>query len=547
MKISRKFGFLALMMALVLVGGACRRTPPGPQIEAGGVIVWGDDQELTGWNVNTSKDNGFAGGKIVRTIWPSAYRVRPDFSVEPYGLAGPAEIVSEDPLVIEWTIRDDLNWSDGTPVTSDDFEFVWLMCNGKNDKADCASTTGLENIVRFEKVDDKTFRTHFDPPYAEYEGLFASIPPSHIAKERGGAAGPEEGWNNGFNEDPGASAGPYAFGEWVKGDHVTINKNPDYTPAPNLDSVTFRFLPESVTQPDALRNNEVQIIYPQPQLDLVQTVGQLPGVNTEIGFGPIFEHLTFNFENEFLALVEVRRSIAFGVDREAVVEALLRQIASQAESLHNRNLMVNQAGYEANGDEFQKRDVAKAKAELEKAGFAKGPDGIYAKGGKKLSLRISTTAGNAAREQQGELIQNQLKEVGIDIVIDNSPSGVLFGERLPGGDFDIINFAWVGSAFPASGAKQIYETGSDSNYAKYSDPEVDKLLGEVVQEPDADARIDLLNQIDVALWKGLPNLPLYQKPTFLAWFDTFLGIVENPTTESPLWNVEEWGRRAAVQ
>jgi peptide/nickel transport system substrate-binding protein len=184
---------------------------------------------------------------------------------------------------------------------------------------------------------------------------------------------------------------------------------------------------------------------------------------------------------------------------------------------------------------------------LEKAGFTKGKDGIYEKGGKKLQLRLSTTAGNKLREQQGVLIQSQLKTVGIDIRIDNSDNKTLFGTRLPKGDFDIANFGWVGTPFPASAAEQIYQTGSASNFGKYSDPAVDDLIKKATAEIDFTKRTALLNQADVAMWTDLPNIPLYQKPTFIAFSDKYLNITDNTTTETPFWDVEEWGLKASAQ
>ena len=66
----------------------------------------------------------------------------------------------------------------------------------------------------------------------------------------------------------------------------------------------------------------------------------------------------------------------------------------------------------------------------------------------------------------------------------------------------------------------------------------DRLVGE---------RTALLNQADEAMWTDLPNLPLYQKPTFLAFSDKYLNIGDNTTTETPFWNVEEWGLKASAQ
>ena len=77
--------------------------------------------------------------------------------------------------------------------------------------------------------------------------------------------------------------------------------------------MVFRFLPESTTQPAALQNNEVDLIYPQPQLDQVTQVKALPDVTSQINFGPTYEHFDFNFKNEHLGDLKVRQALATGL------------------------------------------------------------------------------------------------------------------------------------------------------------------------------------------------------------------------------------------
>jgi glutathione transport system substrate-binding protein len=545
---------LVVLSAVALIAVGCgddKKTQEGEtgqessEIKEGGTIVFGADQELTGFNINASKNNGLAAAVIIRNVWPAAYTARPDFTLQPYVLDGPAKVTSTSPFVVEWKIRADANWDDGTPVSADDFEYMWENCNGKQKDADCASTTGYDLITKFEKVDTKTVRATFESAFADYEGLFGQFLPSHIAKARGGGF---KAWNDGFQDDAGASSGPFKLERWDKGSSLTLVRNDKFWgKKPHLDKIIYRFLPESSSQPDALRNGEVNLIYPQPQLDQVNVVKGFSGVKSSIGFGPTFEHLTLNFKNTFLAIPEVRQAIATGLDRAAIVDTLMKPFSDKASQLDNRVLVSTQKGYQAHGSEYARADVKKAQSLLEKAGFAKGKSGFYEKEGKPLQLRLSTTAGNKLREQQGVLIQAQMKTLGIDIRIDNSDSKTLFGTRLPKGDFDIANFAWVGTPFPASGANQIYKSGSDSNYGKYANSSVDSLMTKALAEADFDKRTALLNEADDMMWKDLPNIPLYQKPTFLAFSDKYANIEDNTTTETPFWNVEEWGIKASAQ
>lgn len=514
----------------------------------GGNLSYAADQEPTGFNTSTSKDNGTSVKNVVENLFFYANKATPTFGLTYPGLDSEPKILSTSPQMIEWKIKKEAAWDDGTPVTTTDLEYFWQQeekkdpakvtkDNPKGYANDIASHVGYDQITKLEKVDDKTLHVTFDPAYSDFRGLFTDIPQAKFMQAQPG------GWDTGLDANPGPSAGPYKFKEWKKGESLTLVKNATWwgTPKPTLDSITFRFLPESTTQPDALRNNEVDFIYPQPQLDLVDQVGQLTDVKSEIGFGPTFEHLTFNMKNEFLGDLAVRKAIAFAVDRNALVNALMKPFSPKAARLDNRVLVATQEGYVANGKEYQTADATKAEDTLKAAGYAKGADGIYAKNGKKISLRITTTSGNKTREDQGELIKSQLAKVGIEIKIDNSPSKVLFNQRLPKGDFDIANFAWVGSVFPLSGAAQIYVTGQDSNYGAYSNADYDKLAKQAAAELDAKKQLALADQEDKLMWKDIPNLPLYQKPTFIATRKKYVNIGDNTTNEGPFWNSNTWG------
>jgi peptide/nickel transport system substrate-binding protein len=304
--------------------------------------------------------------------------------------------------------------------------------------------------------------------------------------------------------------------------------------------VVFRFLPESTTQPDALKNGEVQVIYPQPQLDLVAQVKGIPGVTSQTNFGLSFEHLDFNVKTPGLGDLAVRQAIATGLDRTSMLKRTVGQFSDKAQVLGNRIYVNSQKEYVDNGANYGKGDVAGATKLLEGAGYAKGADGIYAKAGKKLSFRFSTTTGNALRETQGELFKTQMKAIGIDIKIDNSKSSVLFGERLPKHNFDIADFAWVATPF-ASSNKSIYSTGDGQNYGQFSDPTVDQAFKDANNILDPAKSVAAYNAIDKKLWDGMATIPLYQKPTFIAFSDKYVNISDNASSEGPFWNVGTWG------
>ncbi|MCY4435004.1 MAG: ABC transporter substrate-binding protein, partial [bacterium] len=414
-------------------------------------VVIGLEQEITNFNNLTAGDNLLAGRQITRAIWPTCVRTRPDFSFEPYFCETLPTIIAEDPLVVEYRLRADATWSDGTPVSSDDMVFYYENCNDPEDN--CAATQGFDSAT-LEVVDDKAVRLSWPPgqPFVEYILLFSGpFPPSHLGRD----------WGEGFRTDPGVGAGPYVVDEYNPGSDLTLVANPTwFGEGPHIDEVTFRFISDVGNLPLALENGEVDVIYPQPQVDLVQQINGIGGVDSSITFGPTWEHITFNTAT---VPVEVRQAIALALDRELIVTALMRPFSESAQPLGNRIFMNGQAQYQDNTPaQFQQRDVAAARAALEAAGWELDGD-VYAKDGRQLSLRIRTTGGNDRREQFQELVQNQLAEAGIRITIDNLPGGEIFGPVFgstndppgPPGDFDLVIFAWVGGPLPATSALQV--------------------------------------------------------------------------------------------
>jgi peptide/nickel transport system substrate-binding protein len=134
--------------------------------------------------------------------------------------------------------------------------------------------------------------------------------------------------------------------------------------------------------------------------------------------------------------------------------------------------------------------------------------------------------------------------MGIDIKIANVDSTKFFGEWLPNGNFDIANFAWVGTPFAISGSRDIYRSGAASNYGSYENKKVDDLFKQANSETDEAKAAELGNQIDQVLTEDMVTIPLYTKPTFIAWRNTFAGIRDNATNEGPFYNANTWGKKA---
>jgi len=557
---------LVLTFTLALVAAACggddesnneagssttATTLPKEEVPEGGTVTYASDQEPTGWNPLTGNDSLAALTFLGVLVYPATFDTSPDFRiVMNKDLLTSAEQTSDDPQTIEYKINPEATWNDGTKVTGKDFIYNWKMQNNKQDTElgegdpedenaaegtvpDVASTTGYEDIESVEGEADAVTVT-FATPYADWQGLFGPIMPAHVLKDI-------KGWNDGLDTTkiPKFSAGPFQFDKYEPEKSVTLVPNESFWgEKAKVDEIVVRFGLEAPALPQAFENTEI---------DLLAQLKDIPEIKSQVNFGLSFEHIDFNLLNPLLADKAVRQAIAYGLDREALVARTVKQFDERAEVLNNRLWLNNQEEYEDHGGEYAKADTAKAESTLETAGYAKGGDGIYAKDGKKLSFRISTTGGNKLREDTEAVIQDQLKAVGIDIKIANVEGSDVFDKFFPesgdfkDADYDIALFAWVGTPFTASSNVSLYVPGGGQNETSYVNEEVGTLFKEAVTSTDRAEVVAKTNQIDEVLWEDLPSIPLYQKPTLLPARDTVLNVVDNASTYGPLWNAATWG------
>ena len=518
--------------------GEAAEQPSGEPVQ-GGTVTFGGDQEPEILNPLLPEGSLTATAAVAVSTLRRLYAITPDFEYVPDLLEGEAE-VTEDPFSVTYTLQEGLQWNDGEPLTAEDVAFSYeVKVNPDNN---ITSRDGYDRVSGYEILDERTIRFDFDEPYAPWRSLFATadgaILPQHVLEG--------QDFNQAMLEGYEFASGPFQFESWDRGQQLTLVRNENYSGEPAaLDSIVFRYIEDSNTQVQALRAGEIDMFYPQPQVDLLEQVDAIDDVTSQTKLGPQWEHLDFQFGNPALSQQYVRQAIAYAIDREAITQQLIAPLNAEAQPLHNAIWMINQEPYEPHFDRYA-YDPDRARELLEDNGCAQGADGIYECNGERLSFTYKTTAGNALRELQQQVIQQQLAEVGIEVTPQNGEAAVILGTDLTSCNFEIINFAWVGSPDPASG-NTIFtidgvacEDGVGQNYTGYESQEVTDLVNETNVTVDEEERAALYNQVDEILAEDVPLLPLYQKPTFFAWRNTIQGPEDNPTQEGPFWNVAEW-------
>jgi peptide/nickel transport system substrate-binding protein len=569
-KFRRKTALIAPAVVIAMTAAACGGSNDSgggggggdSDTRKGGTVVYGFEGETP---VNLSgliaAGNSTSTGYLMVGVIASPYNIEPDFQYKvnkDMVVGEPTSTESGGKQVVVYKINPNAKWSDGQPIGAKDFKYSWeAQRSSEPSKGGCAallSTTGYDQIEAVEGSDnDKTVTVTYSKPYADWKSSFTQqqLLPAHIMDKGNPKANCDiitKGW-------PTKDGVPVASGPWqVEAKNVDIGKktitltpNPNYYgEKPKLDRMVFQNIGNDPgTTVKALKSGEIGIIYPQPQLDLVKQVKDLePNITSKVSFGLSFEHMDFNTRNPLLAQLPVRQAIALAIDRPALVSATVGAFDNRAKPMNNRIFVNNQVDqYKDNsGGKYDKANVAGAKKLLEDAGFTLGSDGIYAKGGQKLAFKMMTTVNNPLRANTIDVISQQVKAAGIKIEPFLNPD-IFEGKEKPtsleGGQFDIALFAWVSGAAWSSN-KSIYQSvvGDQQfqNYTHGNDPKVDSLMNQAVVETDQTKAADLWNQVDTQLWADMFTLPLYQKPTFLAYTSNLTGIDDNASLYGPLWN-----------
>lgn len=541
---------------------ACAKDPNkcnSGQVKQGGSMTFAIEKNVPNWNINSADGNVFETGMVMTGITPQPFYPLPDFSVKMNDdLLVSAEMTNTDPQTVVYKIQPDAVWSDGTPISADDFIFMWKTKNGK-DCPDCAadSTAGFDQVESIEGSDNgKTVTLTFAKPYTDWKQLFGGgddgLYPAHLAEQQGFDLDSEKGLADAFDyfgtTVPTYSGGPFKIEKFQNNVAVTEVPNPKWWgDGPNLDRLIFRIITDATQEPVALQNNEVQAIYPQPQVDLVQQVERTPNVDSAIGQGLTWEHFDFNLENKFLKDKTLRKAMFTAIDRQQIIDKTVGQFTKGLKPLNSHNFVPGQEAYvdTVSATGHGEGDVEAAKKMLTDAGYTIEGGKLMTPDGEAVpTFTIRYTTGNAIRQDQCELFAEMVKPLGIDVKIQTTDD---LGGTLTEGEYDIMVFAWVASPFVYSGAIQNWTTGQASNFGHYSNDKVDDLIKQAAGQTDPKQAADLVNQADEIMAQDAYVLPLYQKPVFLAVNEKYANIRINATNIGPLYNVQEWGIRQSAE
>ncbi|HEX9260079.1 MAG TPA: ABC transporter substrate-binding protein, partial [Acidimicrobiales bacterium] len=321
---------------------------------------------------------------------------------------------------------------------------------------------------------------------------------------------------------------------------VLVKNDKYFGMAAKVDKITVRVTPDPTAAVQALENKEVELIWPQPDADLI---AQLENLGDAIEFSVIdqysYEHFDLNFANPLFQDKAVRRAFALCAPREEIIETLIKPVNAKAAPQDDVFYYPFEQNYKPGNGDLAKQDIAKAKSELEAAGWKLNGE-VYEKDGKKLAFKITRRDPQPRRQKTIELTINACKKAGMAITEDTVPSAD-FGKRLDSGTWDVILFGWIGSPTKLS-TKSIFVTNGGQNDGKYSNKEVDALLDEADITIDPAKLPPILNKANELILTDVATIPIFTFSGVGAWVPELKGVAPSPTQAGDLWNASKWSK-----
>ena len=401
---------------------------------------------------------------------------------------------SDDGMTYTFALRDGVKFHDGRVMTSDDVKYT-LDLVFKSDFAKSASFyegTGADKHSYIKSVEAPDQRTIVVTLIKPWVGLLSNLVPVAII--------PRDSYESQKTHPLGT--GPFKFVSYDNAQQVCdVEAFPDYWDGPpTLQTVRVRVISDMNALQAELQSGRVDIA-PMPTSlspDAVKRLEQDPNLQVRVFPGSNVLLLTLNTSSPPLDNVKVRQAIAYAIDRQSIIQNLVRGYGKLAHSI------IPEESWSYSTGQTYSYDPAKAKSLLSESGVRFDKPIVYKVSGSSLAGR-----------QYAGVIQNYLKEVGIPMEIQTPEQNTLFDE-LRRGNFQIAYTQWVGGNQDPIFYKDLFATSEiptqtrpSRNRSRYSNPELDKLLDEAVNTFDRQRGKELYTQIQAIVSRDVPVFPLW--------------------------------------
>ena len=518
----------ALLAGCSSAGGG---TEPAGEPKQGGTLSYLEPQT---WNTLYPPAAGFyPNGGIVNNITDRLLYQNPEtLELEPW-IATELPEVNDDATEYTFTLRDDVTYSDGTPLTAENVvKNIDLYGAGDTDRALTASEA-INNYDRGEVVDEHTVRFHFTAPAPGFAQAVSTINSGLVSDATLDLT--SEGFGPG-NAEQVIGSGPFVISGEKIGTETDLTVREDYDWAPAslehqgrafLDGITY-----TVASEDSVRVGTVVA----KQADIARQIEapdepQFAADGLEILAAPtngVNNGLSFRFRHPLLDDIRVRQAIIAGIDREKIVETLF----TDSYPLATGALATTALGY-VDTSEHYVYDPKQAASLLAEAGWKAGSDGILEKNGKRLSLTFNEALPQPRSKEVVTLIQEQLAELGIEVKLFTGDQAAqdaarqeldtiqVYHSMVGRADYDVLKSQYFS-------ANRNTLLNLDTADGSLGDEELDSLLSDVASKPSTEDRAAASAAAQQRLAEEAYILPIFEEPQVFG----LTGAVQGFHTES---------------
>lgn len=521
MRILRLLIFLSLIIVLIV---ACGKKPSVDIAQPlsdkkpayGDILVQGDIGDASNLIPLLASDS--ASHNIAGMVYNGLVKYDKDMNI--VGDLAESWEISQNGLVITFHLRKGVKWHDGYPFTSADVLYTYQVTI--DPKTPTAYAGDFLKVKRVEALNDYTFRVTYAKPFAPALISWSSaILPRHLLSGK-------DITKSTLARHP-IGTGPYMFKEWVAGQKITLASNPDYFEGqPYIDGRITRIIPDSATMFLELRAQNIAMMGLTPLQYTRQTENNLfkNNFNKYRYLSFAYTYLGYNLKNPLFTDKRVRQAISYAINKNEIISGVLLNLGKPANGPYK-------PGTWAYNDKVKIYDYnpKKARELLHEAGWTKlNSEGVLEKDGKPFIFEIVTNQGNETRQKCAEIIQRQLKEIGIIVKIRVLEWSAFVTDFINKRRFDSVILGWTIPLDPD--AYDVWHSSKTApeelNFISYKNPEADEMLEKGRSTFDQKERKKYYDRFQEILAEDQPYTFLYVPEALVIIHNRFRGIQPAP-------------------
>jgi peptide/nickel transport system substrate-binding protein len=505
--------FLIFAVMLVACGGQASQTTGSTQSKAGGNISVGLDSDVV--TLDPLKSSALVDRQVMLNIYDTLVKISPQNTILP-DLATSWSYTTPTQLV--FTLRTDVKFQDGTPFNADAVVFNIQRILSTPSSPRYSEISSIKSVSAIDASHVQfMLKKAFTPLLAnltDRAGMMLS--PTAVKKLGAGLS----------NGPVNAGSGPFMFGEWVKNDHLTIKRNPNYwlkddqgNALPYLQSIRYRPITDGNVEFSNLETGNINVADTVDPNDVAAAKSN-PSLIYKQAAGLSFYGIMLNTKTAPFTNLHVRRAVEWGVNRAEIVHNVFKDVGVVAQG----PIPPTSWAYDKNFAPYS-YNTGTAKAELAQSGTS---------GNVAFTLLISS--GSPLLTQEAQFIQSELQPVGITVNIKQETFATLLSDTETY-HFQAALLGWSGRPDPDGNIYTWFHTGGGNNSMQYSNPQVDALLEAARTTNDQDQRATDYQKAQQQILQDASYVFIYYGVTIQASTTNIKNFTLSPTTIMTFTNV----------